>query len=120
MGRISELTNGGTAVLEGYKEAMTRAGEDHEGGGATMLHLTLFAPGADESSVDESINGELAIDGLVKCVSTEKGKGVDKGRALSDPESRAVFEGLQALERDARRRHLGIFEYGDVDDDEDD
>lgn len=102
MGRISELTNGGTAVLEGYKEAMTRA-ED----GSTMLHLTLF-PGQASEAVDESINGELAMDGLVKCAK----------QTPIDPESRQVHDDLCRLEREARRAHLGIFEYGDVDDDD--
>jgi staphylococcal nuclease domain-containing protein 1 len=103
MDRVASLTHSGSIVLEGYKESMSRTEE-----GVTVLHLTLF-PGAASEDVSCSINGELAMDGLVKC-SKEPPR---------DPQSRSLFVTLQDLERDARRRHLGIFEFGDVSDDED-
>ena len=102
MERIAELTDGGTKVLEGYKEAT-----DGEG----VLHLTLFLPGSSpEGGAADSINGELVMDGLVKCTSKSDMYQIDGFK---------ILEGLQQLEAEARRYHRGIFEYGDVDDDED-
>lgn len=101
MERIAELTDGGTKALDGYKEAV-------DGDGA--LHLTLFVPGSSSENAADSINGELAMDGLVKCTASAK---------LYQQEGIEILEGLQRLEREARQSHLGIFEYGDVDDDED-
>jgi staphylococcal nuclease domain-containing protein 1 len=101
MERIAELTDGGTKALKGYKEAVGSDG---------ALHLTLYVPGSTSGKAGDSINGELAMDGLVKCTTSTN---------LYQAEGLEILEGLKHLEREARQSHLGIFEYGDVDDDED-
>lgn len=50
------------------------------------------------------------MDGLVKCTTSTN---------LYQAEGLEILEGLKHLEREARQSHLGIFKYGDVDDDED-
>ncbi len=95
MERIAELTDGGTKALDGYKEAV-------DGDGA--LHLTLYVPGSTSDKAADSINGELALNGLVKCSTSSTD--------LYQPEGMEILEDLKRLEREARQSHLGIFRYG--------
>ena len=118
MNKIAMLTNNGSKELSGFKEAESRSVETETAawgakaasqGATTVLQLTLF-PGEVKDDVSVSINGQIVADGLGKIKNTQ---------APLSSESKRAFEDLEKVEKLARQDHVGIWEYGDIGDDED-
>lgn len=112
----------------------------------TKLHLTLIEPGSDDYK--QSVNGQLLAAGLARLVEPKgpqvgaaavamhsRGRlaGPLGGEATSahaaqpplphhsqSPETAKVLEALRACQDEARRKHVGIYEFGDVDSEEED
>lgn len=102
--RLASLTENGTRKLAGFEEATSTTVDGH-----VMHHLTLF-PGQEHANVNDSLNADLIRNGMAKSVSLPP--------HMSTPESKRVYETLRELEKQASHRHVGIFQYGDIDSDE--
>lgn len=102
--RIADLTAHGTRKLAGFKEAMSTTSD-----GNVIHHLTLF-PGEEQRGINDTINADLIRHGMAKSVELPPG--------VNTPETRDLYQTLRILETQALHSHTGIFQYGDVDSDE--
>jgi staphylococcal nuclease domain-containing protein 1 len=113
--RLSELVGGGRKLLAVVEEKRRADGPE--------LLLTIF-PGrpqkdadtasADEENAADCINAILVREGLARVVDPAR------GRVLSDG-AKGVLGVLKEAQEEARRAHVGLWQYGDPgDDDEDD
>lgn len=117
MNKIAVLTGSGSKELCGFKEGESRSAETETAawGGkaahavATVLQLTLF-PGEMSDDMSLSINGQIVADGLGK---------IKRSNEPLSSESKKALEELEKVEKLARQDHVGIWEYGDIGDDED-
>ncbi|KAL4859242.1 Ribonuclease TUDOR 1 [Chlorella vulgaris] len=76
----------------------------------TKLHLTLLDSGSEEDDYAQSVNGQLLTAGLARLLEP-------KGPQAS--EAAEVLQALRECQEGARRKHVGVFEYGDPDSDDD-
>lgn len=103
---------GGNRRLTGHverRERLAGAGKSWGAQAPTKLHLTLIEPGSDDYK--QSVNGQLLAAGLARLV---------EPKGPQSPETAKVLEALRACQDEARRKHVGIYEFGDVDSEEED
>ncbi|KAL4429360.1 hypothetical protein ABPG77_005134 [Micractinium sp. CCAP 211/92] len=103
---------GGNRRLTAYverRERLAAAGKSWGTQAPSKLHLTLIEPGSDDFK--QSVNGQLLAAGLAQLAEPKGPK---------SPEAEGVLEALRSCQEEARRKHLGLFTYGDPDSDEDD
>lgn len=91
------------------RERLAAVGKSWGAAAPTKLHLTLLEAGSDD--LKQSVNGQLLAAGLAQLVEPKGPK---------SPETAEVLEALRACQEEARRKHLGMFQYGDPDSDDDD
>lgn len=103
MERVAFLTKHGSLKLSGFKEACSKTQD-----GTLLHHLTLF-PGDVGSDISQSINADLIRNGLAKSA---------KLPVSGTPESESICKAFQAIEQQAVQARRGIFEYGDIDSEE--
>ncbi|KAI3435969.1 hypothetical protein D9Q98_002027 [Chlorella vulgaris] len=104
---------GGNRRLTAYverRERLVAAGKQWGQQAPTKLHLTLLDSGSDEEDYAQSINGQLLTAGLARLLEP-------KGPQAS--EAAEVLQALRECQEGARRKHVGVFEYGDPDSDDD-
>lgn len=119
MQRLAELTKNGSVVLKGFIDTKSKVPNSANNGawGAKnskndlLYHLTLF-DGKDTSNPLNSLNATLIKEGLAK---------VDEctNVGVIDPESLFTMQKLQQMEKIARQNHEGMWEYGDIDGNDD-
>ena len=126
MERLAEVTKNGALTLSGFIEKKTASKTDSQmvwgknvatntsaNSKTVLLHLTLF-PGQDEGlDVSKSINAILVQDGLARVLDEKTVGSMDSAAAN-------VYSEIEKKEKIARQSHLGIWEYGDPGNDDDD
>ncbi|PSC71228.1 hypothetical protein C2E20_5281 [Micractinium conductrix] len=104
---------GGNKRLTAYverRERLAAAGKSWGSAAPTKLHLTLVPAGTED--LKQSANAQLLATGLARLVEPKGPKSL---------ETAEVLEALRACQEEARRKHLGMYQYGDPDSgDEDD
>jgi len=106
MRSMARMSNNGAEALHGFKEMISNSDTGEE-----IVHLSLFSRNSNENDKDRSINAEIVQEGLARVVKSWNNIGTD---ALE------FIKTLENHEKTAKQYHYGIWEYGDVSDDDDD
>jgi len=123
MERLADLTQHGRKVLNGFIELKSEISshqngkawgtkrEPQNGNQESIIHLTLMS---DESQdVSNSINATMVKEGLAKVVAC-------KGINCMSEAAKFVYDELILSEKIARQNHVGLWRYGDIDDEDED
>lgn len=103
---------GGNRRLKAFverREKLAAAGKSWGTQAPTKLHLTLIE--GDSDDMKQSVNGQLLAAGLAQLAEPKGPKSAETEELLS---------ALRGCQEAARRKHLGLFQYGDPDSDGDD